>query len=472
MQHTHASPFAGRWYPADAFPLRELIAKNLADSAARVPFIRKGGLAFVVPHAAPVYSGTVACAAYQHIARSNPARIVVLGFSHRQGVPGIAMPEVESVSTPLGSVEVDAAAISALAHSGPFRTIAEGLVCDHSVEIQLPFLQSVAPAAKLVPLYIGRLSRSERFAAAERLRDLLDSGTVLVASSDFTHYGRQFGYTPFALDGSTPDRLRVLDRELMDAAGALDPALFIDELHRTESTLCGSEPIALLLETLRGLPGEEVFQERLDYQTSGDITSDYSHCVSYAALGYFRESAFRLGPAARDELLEFARASLANDPPRGTVSPELNQRRNVFVTLYQRGELRGCIGACRDPEPLWTAVSELAQSCLEDRRFAPVNSAEPIDVEISVLTPFKRIRNGAELLAGEHGGFLEAHGRSGLLLPKVASERGWKRPEFLNALAMKTGVPSIVYDEPATRLSVFRAQVFSADRSAAAARVQ
>jgi AmmeMemoRadiSam system protein B/AmmeMemoRadiSam system protein A len=415
----------------------------------------------------------VASAAYQHIARSNPARIILLGFSHRHGIAGVAVPDIEALVTPLGAVDVDSAAMLALPRSAPFRSVPEELVCDHSVEIQLPFLQAVAPAAKLVPLYVGRLSRSERFAAAERLRELLDSNTVLVASSDFTHYGSQFGYTPFALDESTPDRLRRLDREVMDAAGTLDPAMFIDELHRTESTLCGSEPIALLLETLRGLPGEEIFQEPLDYQTSGEITSDYSHCVSYAALGYFRESAFHLGSEARREVLNIARAALANqDPLPRPESPELDQRRNVFVTIYQSGDLRGCIGCCRDPEPLWAAAPNLALSCLEDRRFEPVNSYEPVDIEISLLTPFKRVRNRADLIAGQHGGYLEARGRCGVLLPKVATERGWKRPEFLHALAMKAGVPTSVYDDPFTRLSVFRAQVFSHDRSVRAAQVQ
>ena len=461
MLQTHASPFAGRWYPAETTQLRDLIESNLAESVRRVPFQRNRGLAFVVPHAAPQYSGVVAASVYRHLAALNPDRIVLLGFSHRRSISGIGVPDLDVMSTPLGAVDLDTATMQSLSDAAPFHRVSEAVVCDHSIEIQLPFVQTVAPQARLIPLYIGCLTADERAKAGDRLRHLVDEGTVLIASSDFTHYGPDFGYMPFQLDDSTPERLRRLDRDLMEAATSLDADQFSKELRETRSTLCGSDPIGLLLEIVRGLGGEEIYQETLDYQTSGEITSDYSHCVSYAALGYFRRTAFDVSAQAQRELLDLANAALANQPPPPVYSPELDQHRNVFVTLYQHGELRGCVGSCRDPEPLKTAVPELALSALDDRRFDPVDSGARIDIEISVLTPFKRIHDRAELIAGEHGGFLEARGRAGLLLPKVASERGWGTQEFLDALAMKARLPAGIYRDPEARLFAFRAQVFS-----------
>lgn len=465
----HASPYAGRWYPADASELRELIAEALEKSITRTgSFVRKGGVGFVVPHAAPVYSGRVAAAAYRLIAESRPRRIVLLGFSHRRGVHGIAVPQVESISTPLGSSEIDLELARALVREAPFHPSPEAALCDHSVEIQLPFLQTVAPGARVLPLYIGHLSGEQRAGAAARLRELMEEGAVLLASSDLTHYGREFGYLPFPVGERTGERLKALDLGVAAAAGSLDAGMFLDELRRTGSTVCGSEPIALLLKTLAGSRASEIFQEVLDYQTSGEIESDYEHSVSYGAFGYFPYRAFLLGEEEQRALLESARRTIEQlqaEGRRQAIEPErlpgLTQRLAAFVTLYQRGELQGCIGRCFDPESLERSVPDLTLSAaLEDSRFAPLRRSEPVEIEISVLSPFKRISRPEQLLAGEHGALLEAGSRSGLLLPKVASERAWNTGQFLNALAQKAGVKRDVYNQADARVSVFRAQVF------------
>lgn len=470
MPSVHASPYAGHWYSSDASELAGQVRALLHDSERRVPFVRSGGIGFVVPHAAPAYSGGVAAAVYRHVQAVSPRRIVLLGFSHRRGVSGIGVPDVHSIATPLGITRIDVEAVAAIAPSPPFHMVAEEGVCDHSIEIQLPFLQTALPDALLLPLYVGHLSRSERFAAASRLRELADEDTVFVASSDFTHYGREFGYMPFELDRSTPDRLRELDHEIMASAGGINPGMFLGDVQRTRWTVCGSEPIALLLEVLRGIEGDEIFQETIDYQTSGEITSDYSHCVSYSALGYFPERAFRLSAEARQRLAAMAHDTLLGNERDAAFEPaaELEQHRGVFVTVYQHGELHGCIGCCREPGSLARAVPQLALSAAhDDRRFAPIDASAPVDFEISVLSPFKRIQNRSELIVREHGGYLEFDGHSGLLLPQVAREHGLDAPRFLEALARKAGVSPRVYDDPACRLSVFRAEVFGGRASGA-----
>jgi uncharacterized protein (TIGR00296 family) len=100
-------------------------------------------------------------------------------------------------------------------------------------------------------------------------------------------------------------------------------------------------------------------------------------------------------------------------------------------------------------------------AALDDERFGPISRTEPVEIEVSVLSPMKRVRKPGQLIAGVHGGCLECGAQAGLLLPKVASERGWDSAQFLQVLTRKAGLPSNIYAEPAARLSVFRAQVFS-----------
>ncbi|MGD0200482.1 MAG: AmmeMemoRadiSam system protein B [Bryobacteraceae bacterium] len=468
---SHVSPFSGSWYPDSPAELRDLIEQLFAGSERRTgPYLTPRAAGFVVPHAGLIYSGTVASAAYRSIRALAPERVVLLGFAHRGGAPGAWVPEVCSYTTPLGEVAVDRPFVARLVEGGEFGLVSEEVVCDHSVEIQLPLLQAAAPSTPVVPIYVGRLGAEARAAAAERLAGLLTPGTVLVASSDFTHYGRSFGYQPFPPDDWVGDRLRELDGRVMDAAGTLAPDEFLGVLRQTGATVCGFEPIALLLGTLQLLDArEEIFQDTLDYQTSGEITGDYRHSVSYAALGYIPYRAFELGEADQRELLASARRTLAHYletgerkliPPQAG-SPALARRAAAFVTLHSHGALRGCVGRREGLEPLAELVPALALSAaLEDTRFDPIRPGEAgLELEVSVLTPMKRILGLDQFRVNEHGALLEAGFSHGLLLPQVATERGWSAEQFLEALTRKAEVSRQAYQDPATRVSVFRAQI-------------
>jgi AmmeMemoRadiSam system protein A len=355
-----------------------------------------------------------------------------------------------------------------LIEQGVASRVSETLLCDHSVEIQLPFVQSLLPGAKFVPLFVGRLRTEERIASARVLAGLATPGTVFVASSDLTHYGGSFHYKPFPVDSNTSERLREVDHGTIAAASSLDPEMFFDELSRSGSTVCGTAPISLLLETLRATHGPELFQETLDYQTSGDITGDFGHSVSYAALGYFPFDTFHLDERDREVLVESALRTidtLRSTGRREPVLPEggsnaLRWRGGVFVSLYHNGELRGCVGRHVASEPLAEAVPDLTLSAAcDDTRFHKT-AGESLEVEISVMTPLKRVRSTNDVRAGQHGVYLEAGSHRALLLPQVATERNWNSERFLDALAQKAGARPDVFQDPATRLSVFRAQIF------------
>ena len=472
MLSVHRSPYAGHWYPADAAALRELLANIDEKSrvrAASCPL--KDALAFVVPHAGLVYSGTVAAAVYRYIHKSQPKRVIILGFSHSRRVRGIGIPDVDSYINPLGELVVDREAVDWLA-GGIFRVMPEDELCDHSVEIQLPLLAASVPDTSLVPLYVGYLNQDQLAEAGRRIAGLAGNGTVILASSDFTHYWRAFHYTPFEVDGRIAERLEELDQRLMEAAGSLDPELFQRDLDSLNSTLCGYLPISLLLATLRAWAKEEVFQTTLDYQTSGELCGDYLHSVSYAALAYFPYSSFLLDLLEQQTLLSSARRTLEvwvrarnagmRDLEGG--SSLLALRTGVFVSLHRQGELRGCVGRIAGRKPLASSVADMAVAAASmDSRFTPLRPEELADceIEISVLSPLKRIAAPDRFELGLHGVRLEVEDRCGVLLPQVALRGHWDRERFLAAVAQKAGLSPAAIHDPETRLHIFRAQVFA-----------
>jgi AmmeMemoRadiSam system protein B/AmmeMemoRadiSam system protein A len=479
MQHAlHLSPYVGTWYPACRTDLERLLDGLFNTSAQRTgEYLLPNPLGFVVPHAGLQYSGAVAAAAYRHVRRQQPRRAVILGFAHQGGPPGISIPNIDEYETPLGEAAADRETMERLASHRPFQFVVEDRICDHSVEIQLPLLQHAAPRARVVPLFIGHLDPHERDRAAETLAALCGPDTVFLVSSDLTHYGRAFGYQPFPADSKISARLAHLDSGLMDAAASLDPRFFLEELEKCRATLCGRSPIALWLSTLAFAAGDEIFQETLDYQTSGDITGDYDHTVSYGALGYFPAPSFWVDAAERSLLLESARETLGRlratgehrpIPPRAD-TPALSRKAGVFVSLHQEQRLLGCVGNRPGCESLAENVPEMTlRAALDDPRFPTVLGVEgEIDIEISILSPMKPIRDPRAFCIGLHGATLDCGSRHALLLPQVAAGRDWTGEQFLRSLAVKAGLGTKGYQDGGARLSVFQAQAFSTEETAA-----
>lgn len=477
MTAVHQTPFSGSWYPGDAVELTELLRKEREQSEERTgPYLPKDALAFVVPHAGISYSGTVAAAAYRCLRQRNPALVVILGFCHSRPLHGVGVPKVGRYVTPLGEVPVADFAAARLDGRAPFLSVSEALVCDHSLEIQLPLLQHYLPGVPVLPLYVGRLEERERRAAAEALAPLLAEGAVFLASSDFTHYGPAFRFVPFPADSHVSDRLRDLDDRVIDGASSLDAEFFLAALHASHATVCGPMPISLLLETLALHQDGEVYQQVLDYQTSGEITGDFDLSVGYAAIGYFPRRAYELDEHEQELLLDAAWRTLelyhktgrrAPQRPRER-TPNLPRRAPAFVSLHRDGELLGCVGQVHTLEPLEESVPALTLSAAtEDPRFAPLKPDAPIDgidLEISVLTPSKRLVSRDRFRLGEHGAHVEAGARRGLLLPQVAAHGEWTTDRFFDVLAAKAGCAPSIYRQPATKLHTFRAQVFGRGR--------
>lgn len=459
---------AGSWYPGERKALADTV-DELLDQAAPVGLSGKP-VAVIAPHAGYRYSAPVAAPAYRSLRGHKYRRVVVLAFSHRaastyQGVDVSA--EVSAYETPLGEVEVDREVCTALLKNRAFVSqlgLAEG---EHSLELQLPFLQRTLGEFKLVPLYVGRMTPALEVEAAQALLPLLDGETLLVVSTDFTHFGKRFGYEPFTDD--LPARLTELAEQAAAPLLRCDYDGFQTHLEQTRDTICGRGPVALLLRVLSMQAGAQGV--RTGFDTSGKQTGDWSNSVTYQSFVFTRRPG-TLQPAEQQQLLKLARdtaaAHLAHKPlpaPDTATLPEaLRADGACFVTLKNHGRLRGCIGNMAAVGPLYESVTRNAVNACQDYRFAsdPVTTSElkDIDVEISYLTPMVRVTDPAEIVIGEHGLEIELRGRRGVLLPQVAYERGWTRLEFLPQVCRKAGLPPNAWQDPEVKLCFFTAEVF------------
>lgn len=457
----HRTPMAGRWFPADAGKLTKAVdeAWSAAERRSGVAASRRGLAALIVPHAGLAYSGVVAAGAYRLIDR-RPRTVIVLAFSHRLPLEGVATVKVSSFETPAGTVRVDVEAARALG----FRMVDESAICDHSLENQLPFLRKALPETPIVPLYVGHLDSPSLAAAAKKLAARVQAGDLLIASSDFTHYGKAYGYTPFPADAKLLSRLHQQAEDAFETISSSDVAAFDRHLAATGDTICGRDPIRLLMATLAG----RFYLTTADYDTSASAPdTDASLNVGYAALAFYPAASFRVDTGSQRTLLDRSRATLnalvnsGGRPAPTQATAELEQRTGAFVTIRKNKELRGCIGTLAPRTPLLATIADRTRAAaFSDPRFPALTAADlPVSLEISLLTPLRRIfqwkawqpGQGAVLMLGEHGG---------LLLPQVATEMGWNREQFLTGLSRKAGLPAESYRDPKARLYVFEAQVF------------
>ena len=472
-------------------------------------------VALIEPHAGYVYSGATAATGFRLLRGKAYKRVIVLGVPHTAPLAGCSIPNYTHYRTPLGEVPLDIEVCVALLKSPVFRDVTRAHQMEHSIEVELPFLQRTLNDFTIVPVLVGEMSASDRTKAADALRGLLDETTLIVVSSDFTHYGANFRYQPFRTQ--VRENLGKLDHGAVEHILKLDPTGFTDYVDRTGATICGRRGIAVLLEVLK--PLEAVTASELAYTTSGALTGDWSSSVSYCAIAFTQgdgtgsESAAQKGthtasaadasemmvpdgippregtPPAEDSggprvtgpqflspeeqqvCLQLARQSLEHyfrtgtllEVAGSTVSAGLRERHGCFVTLKKQGQLRGCIGRIVGDQPLYKTIIEYAvHAAVRDSRFPPVTKAELADlhIECSVMTPLERVTDVKDIQVGRDGLLIKMRRSQGLLLPQVPVEYGWDRDTFLAHTCRKAGLPLDAWKSPQAQIHRFSAQVF------------
>ena len=283
MRHTLVlgPAVAGSWYPRDREELAGLVDGLLEKATARAAAASGTVAALIVPHAGFVYSGAVASSAFRGLRGCTFDRVVLLGPSHHFGFDGAAIPDAATAyRTPLGDVSIDREAVLALRDSAGFRADDRMFEPEHALEAELPFLQRVfRENVPIVPVLLGgRATHEDAQRVADALAPFLGASTLVVVSSDFTHFGPRFGYVPFTAD--VPARLRDLDLGAVAAIEAGDAAGFARYVETTGATICGHRAIDVLLL----LPCAAAGAKLLEYDTSGRMTGTWDHSVSYAAM--------------------------------------------------------------------------------------------------------------------------------------------------------------------------------------------
>jgi AmmeMemoRadiSam system protein B/AmmeMemoRadiSam system protein A len=483
-QKVRPAAVAGAFYPADPQVLSKTIDDMLAK-AAPPPVdstIESTIIAAVAPHAGYPYSGPVAAWTYAAIEREASAghkysRVVVIAPTHYVGFDFTSVYDGDAYTTPLGQVPVDKKFARELAKmSSTIQLSDKGHQAtadapEHSVEVQLPWLQKILGNFELVPIVMGDTSygssRALGVALAKMLRD--DHDTLVLASSDLSHFH------PYAdaemIDHKTLHALEAYDYYSMSRnfqyRGPGQPGIW---------EACGGAPIvaAMIYAERMGAKKAEV----LRYANSGDVTGDKSRVVGYSA-DLFIKSAhaadvatpFSLTDQEKTLLLALARKSveymIGNKEPYAPPTPAnetLNREYGAFTTLTESGALRGCIGYTSPMKPLYMTVRDTATlAALRDPRFAPVTVLElpKLAYEISVLSPLRRVTDVEQIKVGRDGLIVKNGDSEGLLLPQVPVEQSWDRQTFLEQTCRKAGMDVNCWKDESTDIFSFTAVVFN-----------
>lgn len=462
------SVIAGSWYPGDP----ECLRRDIEAYMSKVPAGTWRGkvIGIVSPHAGYMYSGQVASHAYKLLREKHFDTVIVIGPSHRTFFKGASIYDGDGYQTPLGIVPVDKETTEVIrSRSGMISSVPDAHRQEHSIEIQLPFLQVTLTEFKFVPVVMGTQDEKTCRALAEAITEAVKGkNALIVGSSDLSHFK---GYEKtVAMDALVLDHMKK-----MDAKGLLQ------DLERGACEACGGGPIAvtMMVSERLGATGSKV----LKYANSGDITGDKSSVVGYAAAVFYetdsrkhseKEGLDREGlyvsDADRSMLLETARKSIESQftgvkvPMPETLSSTMKKKMGAFVTIKKHGQLRGCIGYIEAIKPLYTTVTEMAKAAaFDDPRFPPLRKQEMKDltIEVSVLTPLREIQDTTNITVGRHGIYIVKGFHAGLLLPQVAIEHNWDRITFLEETCRKAGLPVSAWKDKGTKIYVFSAEIIT-----------
>lgn len=478
MKNIMASPLSGQWFAASESGLRDDLSERLRG----INPIRKQNIcAAVVPHAGFRFSGAVAAGVYLHIDPKSIKRVVIMGPSHYVSMPNqVSIPDVTHFRTPLGDLSADTTFVGLLRKLPFVISEPRAHLREHSDQIQLPLIQyCLSPKIPVVCMVCGQFDSKHLVEAATAMRELLDEGTLFVASSDFTHYGANYGYLPFSQD--VEKNIEMLDMGVFELFTRKDLKGFLKYLNETGATVCGRDPLAFLIAML---PKDAIVQ-KTGYDTSGKMLHDPSNSVSYIgaivsgswprASGTIKKEKPATGPLDKsdcDKLLALVRSTIDQAFKHGepmalacvpsVLTSGMQAIRGGFVTLTLDSDLRGCIGEIMPRREIWKAVREQAlNAAFHDTRFEPlgINEFARVKIEISILTPPHPVPSWKDIEIGKHGILLIVSNRSAVFLPQVAPEQGWGLEETLNHLAMKAGLPQEAWREKGATFFVFEAQV-------------
>lgn len=502
IKNIKESHLSNAWYPSEKTKLKNEI-KFYIDKAKKEFKIKNKPTdvkVIIAPHAGFYYSGLCAASTYQTLLNRNEKNkkiknVIILAPSHTKYFEGIATPSFDIYKTALGNIKVNKNKIKKLELNKNISFVENAFNTEHAIEIQLPFLQETIENFEIIPLIVGAVKDNDYANVANSLKGIIDDNSLIVISSDFIHYGKDYNYTPF--NNFILDSIRYVDSEALYAIGKKSFINFNNVVRKTGATICGQNAIKVILKMLENKDFVELEPRLTCYYTSAQMNkarnenninirkllsdlpdNEVKNSVSYAGLIFTKEHTQSSPKATSDKvsveklktlneeeqltgyekksLLNLAHISISNEfkkekKPEHLLFPikslGLEQKRGIFVTLHKNGNLRGCIGRITSNQELFKTVSEMAKfASFNDTRFQPLTEDElnDIDIEISILTEPKKINHYQDIQLGKDGIILKKITKSGInissvFLPEVAPGQKWTLEQTLEQLSLKAG---------------------------------
>lgn len=478
---------AGKFYPAGKSELETQVNKFMEGEGLQ----RGRPRILIVPHAGYEFSGAIAGRAFREIREKDYEVVILLGVAHQHPISGAVLDPEGSFETPLGKIPVDAGtSLRLLTLTQKVRPNPAAFQNEHSLEVQLPFLQRALLYFKIVPLLMQQPDLKtaqeigEAIATVMKENETAGKRTLLVVSTDFSHY-------PSREDALLSDSAMLKPIEAVDPQGLFRESreMMRKKIPNLATTMCGEAGVLAGLYAAKSLGILKA--SVLAQSTSADSKSgDASRVVGYAAAAFYDAPADMQKKAAQEstafpalresqkkELLQAARASVKEYLETGKALGSLhvkdeafNKPEAVFVTLRKNGELRGCVGTTYPKFPLKQAVIYYAvAAATQDPRFPPVQKEEydSLRFEVSILSPQKRVPGPEAIEPGRDGVVLIQGNHVGLLLPEVWKTTGWTKEQFLNELAsQKAGLKDDAWKDPSAKLYTFTTQSFGEAKEA------
>jgi len=460
---------AGMFYPGNKEELAGKVDDFLAN--AEKSDIKGRVFAIIVPHAGYEYSGQIAAYSFKQLEGADFKKIIIISPSHYVSFDGMSVYNKGAFETPLGIIKIDKElADKIMAKDKRFIFYPEAHLKEHAIEVELPFLQKMYKDKdfKIVPITMGNPETDDIRILSDTLYDVMDKDTLLIISVDLSHY------YPY-------DKAVELDTNSTSAIEHLDAQKMLKDINSHNSEI--DAPIAVLgMITLANRYNAKA--KIIKYANSGDVTGDKSRVVGYSSIVVYIPSDLQekgdmimkdeyLSKEEKVKLLEIAKLSIIEAVTGkrqffpNVTEEKLKENCGAFVTIKENNELRGCIGYIQAVKPLYETVKDVAKSAaVNDYRFNPVaeNELDKLELEISVLTPLKKIKDINEIEVGKHGLVMKQGFNSGLLLPQVATEYNWDKETFLKETCRKAGLPQDAWKDKSTEIYTFSAEVFGENK--------
>ena len=447
-KHVREPVFAGTWYPGTAIQLDDMFDEFFG--AAEKDDLGKVR-ALILPHAGVGYSGTVAAKGVAQLEQHYDT-VIVIGPSHRYPLQGVSVSNFTHYMTPLGEIKVSEKARQLLEEPG-INYVAEAHENEHSIEIELPFLQHQLGDFELVPILVGQ---TDVQTFSQLLKKYVDDKTLVVVSVDLSHY-------------HTYQEAIMLDTSCIN---------IIDDMELNQLTECEIDApwaVSALMLLARDFGWEN---EVLMYKNSGDVTGKTDSVVGYASIAFYetnklskdQELLLQIARKTAEEYVKTGKKVIVNED---ILSESLLEKKGCFVTLEKNHQLRGCIGHIIPQEPLYQCVIDNAvNAAVNDRRFKPVTEDELdyIEVEVSILTVPQQLEFNSEIdllnkLRPNIDGVIIKDGfKQSTYLPQV-----WEsfpdKENFLSSLCRKAGSDEDCWKKSNTQILTYQAKVFRENSS-------